>query len=226
MYNIGLFFAERVSMNKFTFIISTMLALSSTQIYAAGDASAGQAKAATCVACHGVNGNATVPSFPKLAGQSERYLLKQLREFKSGARVNGMMAGMVAPLNDQDMQNIAAYYAKQNLTQGVAKKAANIELGQKIYRGGNKSTGVAACIACHGPQGKGVPSAGFPVLASQHAAYTASQLKLFRQHSFNVQTGEAKPSRANDYEGMMTNVTKNMTTEEIEAVSEYIAGLH
>ena len=213
-------------MNRLTFIFTAMLALISTQTIASGDAAAGQAKAATCTACHGVNGNSTMPSFPKLAGQSEKYLLKQLRDFKTGARIDGMMAGMVAPLSDQDMQNISAFYAQQNATQGVAKKTANIKLGQKIYRGGNQSSGITACIACHGPQGKGVPSAGFPALASQHATYTAKQLKLFRQHSFNTQTGESKPSRANDYEGMMVGFTKGMTTEEIEAVSEYIAGLH
>ncbi|HIC40995.1 Cytochrome c4 [hydrothermal vent metagenome] len=213
-------------MNKLALAFITVLTLASTHTIAAGDAAQGQAKAATCIGCHGVNGNSVVPSFPKLAGQSEAYLLKQLRDFKSGARVDAMMAGMVAPLTDTDMANLSAYYAAQTVTQGVAKKDANIALGEKIYRGGKKDTGVTACIACHGPQGKGIPSAGFPALSSQHATYVATQLKAFRQDSINAQTGDSQPSRTNDYEGMMINFTKSLTNAEIDAVSEYIAGLH
>jgi cytochrome c553 len=213
-------------MNKLVLIFTAVLALASTHTLAAGDAALGQAKAATCIGCHGVNGNSVVPSFPKLAGQSEGYLLKQLQDFKSGARVDGMMAGIVAPLTDADMANLAAYYATQTVSQGVAKKDANIALGEKIYRGGKKETSVTACIACHGPQGSGIPAAGFPALSSQHSAYVSKQLKLFRQDSINAQTGVSNPSRANDFEGMMINFTKSLTNAEIDAVSEYIAGLH
>ncbi len=212
-------------MNKLVLIFSAALALVSTHTLATGDIALGQAKSATCIGCHGVNGNSVVPIFPKLAGQNEAYLLKQLREFKTSDRIDATMAGMVAVLTDADMQNIAAYYAAQSTTPGVAKKDANIALGEKIYRGGKKDTGVTACIACHGPQGKGIPSAGFPALSSQHAAYVVKQLKLFRQDSINAQTGATKPSRSNDYEGMMINFTKSLTNIEIDAVSEYIAGL-
>ncbi len=213
-------------MNKLALIFTATLVLISTHTFAAGDATLGQAKATTCIGCHGVNGNSVVPSFPKLAGQGEAYLLKQLQDFKSGARVDGMMTGIVAPLEGADMANLAAYYAVQTVSQGTAKKDANIALGQKIYRGGKKETSVTACIACHGPQGKGIPSAGFPALSSQHAVYIAKQLKAFRQDSINAQTGVNNPSRANDYEGMMINFTKSLTNAEIDAVSEYIAGLH
>lgn len=213
-------------MNKLALVFSAALALVSTHTLAAGDVALGQVKAATCIGCHGVNGNSMVPSFPKLAGQSEAYLLKQLREFKTSDRIDAMMAGMVAPLTDADMQNIAAYYSAQAVTPGSAKKSANIALGEKIYRGGKKDTGVTACIACHGPKGKGIPAAGFPALSAQHATYVAKQLKLFRQDSINAQTGATEPSRANDYEGMMINFTKSLTNAEIDAVSEYIAGLH
>ncbi len=213
-------------MNKLTLVFSAVLALVSTHTLAVGDVALGQAKAATCIGCHGVNGNSMIPNFPKLAGQSEAYLLKQLREFKNHDRTDATMAGMVAPLTDADMKNISAYYAAQAVTPGTPKPGANIALGEKIYRGGKKDTGVTACIACHGPQGKGVPAAGFPVLSSQHAVYVAKQLKLFRQDSINAQTGANEPSRANDYEGMMINFTKSLTNEEIDAVSEYIAGLH
>ena len=213
-------------MNKLALIFTVVLISVSTHTLAAGDTALGQEKSATCIGCHGVNGNSMVPIFPKLAGQSEAYLLKQLREFKTHDRADATMAGMVAPLTDVDMQNIAAYYASQTLTPGVAKPGANMALGEKIYRGGKKDTGVTACIACHGPQGKGIPAAGFPVLSSQHAAYVAKQLKLFRQDSINAQTGSNKPSRTNDYEGMMINFTKSLTNAEIDAVSEYITTLH
>jgi len=213
-------------MNKLVSIFTVVLISVSTHALAAGDAELGKAKAAACISCHGVNGNSIVSSFPKLAGQSEAYLLKQLREFKTSDRVDAVMLGMVMSLTDTDMKNIAAYYAAQTISQGVAKKDTNIALGEKIYRGGKKATGTTACIACHGPKGKGIPDAGFPALSSQHAAYVAKQLKLFRQDSINTQTGANEPSRTNDYEGMMINFTKSLTNAEIDAVSEYIAGLH
>lgn len=213
-------------MNKLVLVCATLSVLISTHALAAGDVAQGRAKSLTCIACHGVNGNSVVLSFPKLAGQNEGYLLKQLQDFKSGVRVDAVMAAIVAPLSDSDMANLATYYSAQTITQGVAKKDANIALGQSIYRGGKKDTSVTACIACHGPQGKGIPSAGFPVLASQHATYIVKQLKDFRQHSINAQTGESKPSRTNDFEGVMINFTKSLTNEEINAVAQYISGLH
>jgi cytochrome c553 len=212
-------------MNKLALIFTTVLALISTYTFAAGDAEKGKTKAADCTSCHGVDGNALAPTFPKLAGQSEGYLLKQLKDFKSGARVDGLMAGLVAPLTEKDMADLAAYYAIQKVSKGKVMQGANLALGQKIYRGGKKATGVTACIACHGPTGKGIPSAGFPALASQHSMYTVKQLKAFRQHSINAQTGAVEPSRTNDYEGMMINFTKSLTNAEIDAVSAYISGL-
>ncbi|SFV86203.1 Cytochrome c4 [hydrothermal vent metagenome] len=212
-------------MNKLVLIFTLTLALISTQSLATGDAEQGKAKSVTCIGCHGVDGNSVVPTFPKLAGQSEAYLLKQLKEFKSNSRVDGVMSGIVAPLSETDMANLAAYYAGQKTSPGILATGDTFTLGQKIYRGGKKSTGVTACIACHGPRGKGVPSAGFPILTSQHALYVSKQLKLFRQHSINLQTGETKPSRTNDYEGMMVSFTKNLTNKEIDAVSAYISGL-
>ncbi len=212
-------------MNKLALIFTLTLALISTQSFATGDVTQGKAKSVTCIACHGVDGNSIAPTFPKIAGQNEDYLIKQLKEFKTGSRVDAVMAGMVAPLTKADIANLAAYYASQKVSSGVPATGDTFVLGQKIYRGGKKSTDVTACIACHGPQGKGVPSAGFPALASQHSMYIAKQLKLFRQYSINLQTGENKPSRTNDYEGMMINFTKNLTNKEIDAVSAYISGL-
>ncbi len=212
-------------MNKLALIFTAAFILISTQSFAVGDATKGKAKSVTCIACHGVDGNALASTFPKLAGQNEGYLLKQLKEFKSSSRVDSVMTGMVASLTGADMENLATYYASQKVSKGVPATGATFALGQKIYRGGKKAIDVTACIACHGPTGKGIPSAGFPALASQHAPYVSKQLKLFRQHSINLQTGENKPSRTNDYEGMMINFTKNLTNKEIDAVAAYISGL-
>ncbi len=212
-------------MNKLPFIFATAMTLTSIQTFAVGDVVKGQAKAVTCIGCHGVNGNSVVPSFPKLAGQNEGYLLKQLQDFKSGARIDAIMAGIVTSLSDTDMANLAAYYAEQTPVNVAAQTSASIALGESIYRGGKKNPSVTACIACHGPQGKGIPLAGFPSLFGQHAAYTIKQLKEFRQHSINQQTGDNQPSRANDFEGVMINFSKSLTNAEIDAVARYIAEL-
>ena len=207
--------------------VSIVLATLSATSLASGNAEVGQAKSATCMGCHGLAGNSTMPNFPKLAGQGEGYILKQLQEFKSGARDNAIMGGVASLLSEQDMMDIAAYYSIQTISENSAKAdEKTIELARKIYLGGKKDTKTTACIACHGPQGQGIPAAGFPALSSQHAAYVSKQLKLFRQDSINAQTGVNNPSRTNDYEGMMINFTKSLTNAEIDAVSEYIAGLH
>jgi len=208
------------------FVSILLLAVSATSL-ASGDAEAGQAKSATCMACHGLAGNSTIPNYPKLAGQGEGYILKQLQEFKSGVRDNAIMAGVVSLLSEQDMIDIAAYYSIQTISENSAKAdEETIELARKIYLGGKKDAQTTACIACHGPKGLGIPSAKFPALSAQHADYIASQLKAFRQYSINEQTGSDEVARDNDYEGMMRNVAKGLTTVEIEALAQYIAGLH
>ena len=207
--------------------VSIVLATLSAISLASGDAEAGQAKSAPCMACHGLAGNSTIPIYPKLAGQGEGYIIKQLQEFKSGARENAIMAGIASLLSEQDMLDIAAYYSTQTISENSAKAdEKTIELARKIYLGGKKDTQTSACIACHGPKGLGIPSAKFPALSAQHAEYIALQLKAFRQYSINEQTGSDDLARDNDYEGMMRNVAKGLTTVEIEALAEYIAGLH
>ena len=181
---------------------------------AAGDASAGKGKAALCAACHGADGNSPVDMFPKLAGQGEAYLVKQLNEFKSGVRNNAVMAPMVASLSNQDMADLAAYYAGQN-SAPAASSEDFVAAGQAVYRAGNKESGLPACMACHGPTGAGVPSAKWPALSGQHAAYTEAQLKSF-----------AAGSRNNDPNSMMRDIAGKMTADEMKAVSSYIAGLH
>jgi cytochrome c553 len=182
--------------------------------HAAGDAEAGKAKSAMCLACHGADGNSPAPNFPKLAGQHADYIAKQLAQFKSGERTDATMNGMVAALSEQDMLDLAAFYATQEVAVGMAAEG-ELELGQTIYRAGNPSSGVAACTACHGPQGGGNPMAKFPSLSGQHADYTALQLKNFRSSTRN-----------NDAGSMMRIVAKKLTDDEINAVAQYIQGLH
>ena len=143
-------------MKKIIIILASLLITSlSNPILAAGDAEAGQAKTATCMGCHGLAGNSTIPNFPKLAGQGEAYILKQLQYFKSGERENAMMAGVASMLSDQDMEDIAAYYSIQTISENSAKGSEEmIELGRKIYVGGKMDTQTTACIACHGAKGK------------------------------------------------------------------------
>ena len=211
-------------MKKTVIILASLLVTLSNPIIAAGDAEAGQAKSATCMGCHGLVGNSTIPDFPKLAGQGQAYLVKQLQHFKSGERNNAMMAGVASLLSEQDIEDIAAYYSIQTISENSAKGSEEkIELGRKIYVGGKMDTQTTACIACHGPKGEGIPTAGFPAVSAQHAEYTASQLKAFRQYSINKQTDSDGVQRVNE---MMNNVAKGLTNEEIDALSEYIAGLH
>ena len=171
-----------------------------------------------CVACHAVDGNSAIPANPNLAGQHPEYTYKQLRNFKSqggkpAERSNGVMAGMVANLSDDDMKNLAVYFAAQKPKSQAARDAALAKQGESIYRGGIQAKGVAACASCHAPNGTGMP-AQFPRVAGQHAEYTAAQLTAFR-------AGQ----RANDPAQMMRMIAAKMSDQEIKAVSEYIAGL-
>lgn len=194
-------------------IASFCLSLWALNVHAAGDPVLGEQKTATCAGCHGSDGNSTNPIWPKLAGQHEDYLYKQLTEYKNGERKNAVMAGMVATLSDADMQNLAAFYASQSITagQGNPEQAAR---GKKLYFSGDAESGVPACAACHGANGEGNKPAGFPALAGQHAAYTVATLKAFRDGT-----------RANDANAMMRLAVKDMTDAEMQAVAEYLVGL-
>ena len=153
------------------------------------------------------------PIWPKIAGQHESYIVKQLMDFKAEKPVNAQMAGMVANLSEQDMQDLAAYYASQDIKPGTANPDL-IETGQTLYRAGDSSKGIPACMACHGPAGKGNPGALYPSLSGQHAEYTAMQLKYFKSEERN-----------NDANAVMRSIAGPMTNAQIEAVSEYIQGL-
>ena len=171
-----------------------------------------------CAACHAADGNSAAAANPKLAGQGYDYLHKQLVNFqaqggKKAERDNAVMAGMTANLSAADMKDIAAYYASQKLKPAMARDKELAALGQKIYRGGNAASGVAACAGCHGPTGMGIPSQ-YPRISGQFAEYVELQLKAFRAGT-----------RANDPNGMMRGVAVRMSDREIQAVAEYVAGL-
>ncbi len=201
-------------MSKWLVTISIALALAAGGVQAAGDAAAGKAKSALCVACHGPDGNSPInPLWPKLSGQSPSYILKQLANFKSGARKNDLMSPMALPLSGQEQADLAAYFSSQTRNPGAAV-ADQVDLGEKIYRAGNSATGLAACMACHGPKGGGIPAAHFPGIGGQHAAYVEKALKDFRSGA-----------RINDPQQMMQDVTAKMTDTEIKAVAQYMQGL-
>ena len=202
-------------MKTYPFVAVLMFMAGAQMAAAAGDAQAGKAKAQACAACHGADGNSANPDWPNLAGQHAVYISKQLGDFKAGEqRTDPVMAGQVAALTPEDMANLGAYFATLTPAGGFVSEQ-HLALGERIYRGGNRDSGVPACIACHGPNGAGDPMAGVPALSGQRANYTAKQLTAFRDGA-----------RSNDRNAVMRGVTRGLSNEEVRAVSEYVAGLH
>ena len=180
-----------------------------------GDAAAGKAASAVCAGCHGANGVAAIKAYPNLAGQGAPYLVKQLMEFKSGARDNAIMAGMVAALDQAAMENLAAYYAGLPAAEGESADTEDLTLGRNIYRGGIGAIGVPACMSCHSPDGSGNDAAKFPALSGQNAEYVIAALQSFRSGA-----------RANDPNKMMQMVAERLSDKEIAALGNYVQGLH
>ena len=206
-------------MNKLLVSLLLTLGVAGTAQAAAtalvGDAAAGQAKTAVCGACHGPDGNSMAPNFPKLAGQGDRYLLKQLHEIKDGKRQVLEMTGLLTNLNDQDLADIAAYYSSQKNSVGAADPAL-VTRGEALFRGGDLQKGMPACTGCHSPDGQGNAAAGFPHLGGQHASYIEKQLTDFRE-------GE----RTNDGDSMiMRGIAAKLSNKDIKALASYIQGLH
>ncbi|MBF8732353.1 cytochrome c4 [Pseudomonas guariconensis] len=180
-----------------------------------GDAAAGQAKTAVCGACHNPDGNSLAPNFPKLAGQGQRYLEKQLHDIKSGKRTVLEMTGMLANFNDQDLADIAAYFSSQKGSVGAADPKL-VERGRALFNGGDLEKGMPACTGCHSPNGAGIALAGFPHLGGQHAQYVSKQLTDFREGN-----------RTNDGDAMtMRSIAGKLSNKDIEALASYIQGLH
>ncbi|MDH5445071.1 MAG: cytochrome c4 [Gammaproteobacteria bacterium] len=192
------------------FIVTMMLSVASLSVLAAGNPEAGQATAVICTGCHGHDGNSDSPLNPKLAGQHESYLIKQLRDFKSGARKEEHMTSMVEAISMDDIPNLAAWFASQTLKN---KHAKSNRIGKKIFHRGIDSKGIAACDGCHGENGRGNAAIGFPSLAGQHAEYVIKQLKDFRMGK-----------RHND-SLMMQSIAKPLSDKEIVKLAEYISSM-
>lgn len=185
-----------------------------TTANAAGDATAGQTKASTvCVACHGLDGNSVNPEWPSIAGQHAEYISKQVKAFRAGERVNALMSPIAMTLSDQEIEDVSAYYATQKI-KGLEAAQGSVELGQKIYRGGVAESKIPACMACHGPNGRGNPTALFPAIRSQHATQIALQLQAYK-----------KGERKTDQNEMMRNIAAKLSDQQIDALAQYIQGL-
>jgi len=214
-------------MKKHLFVVVTTLAalsIATGPVAAAGDYQAGKTKSAACLACHGVDGNSLVPTFPKIAGQSASYILKQLKAFKTKQRIDETMNGQVQSLNEQDMADLAAYFSKQSVQPGSGNSQL-MAVGKQVYEKGNIKARVFACKGCHGFKGAGNHDllqsmnastiVEAPALSGQHPAYIVKQLKAFQSKT-----------RSNDVGKIMQNLAEGMTEQDIQAVAEYITALH
>ncbi len=201
-------------MNKL--VVSLLLTLGISGLaHAAGDAAAGQGKVAMCSACHNADGNSMLPNFPKLAGQGQRYLLKQMHDIKSNTRPVIEMTGMLDAMTEQDLKDIAAWYSSQKATTGAADPEL-VARGEQLFRGGKIEEGLPACTGCHSPNGAGLDLAIFPKLSGQHAAYTEKQLTEFREGIRN-----------NDGDAMiMRTIAGRLSNKDIKALASYIQGLN
>ncbi|KGY10940.1 cytochrome C [Vibrio tubiashii] len=205
-------------MKKLALILSL---LASCSVWAQGNIEAGKAKSQTCVACHGADGNSQLAMYPKLAGQHAKYIEKQLRDLKLGMTSNGkqgrmdpVMSGMALPLSEQDMKDLAAYYASLPISHNTTPENV-VDAGKVLYTAGDAERGLTACIACHGPRGDGTELSGFPKISGQHADYIKAQLEKFRDGSRN-----------NDMNEMMRDIAKKLTDDDIDTLSKYVGGLH
>jgi cytochrome c553 len=184
-------------------------------VFVNGDAAAGAARAATCFACHGPNGNGAInPEWPKLSAQGSRYIYGQLKDFKTAARKNPVMMGQAAALSDEDMRNLASFFAAQAPVPGVASKDA-VKVAQLLYRGGDASRGLPACAACHSPEGLGNAAAAYPRLSGQNSGYVINQLKAYA-------SGERGATPKGQ---IMQSIASKLTSDEISALASYVSGL-
>jgi cytochrome c553 len=179
----------------------------------AGNAQAGAAKAAVCQACHGANGNSSNPEWPSLAGLGAEYIAEQLQEFKDGKRNNPIMMPIAAPLSPQDMADLGAYFDTLVNT-GLEADPTYWQAGEKLYRGGDKARGIPACMACHGPTGRGNEPAKFPALRGEESVYIAKQL-----NSYAAGTRPPGPG------GIMPTIAKRLSADDIRNVASYIQGM-
>ena len=180
-----------------------------------GSAEAGKAKSITCTACHGADGNSVNPLWPNHAGQGAPYIVAQLQAFKSGLRKDPLMAPQAMLLSDEDMRDLAVYFESMPAAVQAVANPSTVNRGEALYRGGDADKGVPACMACHGPTGRGNPAARYPALQGQHAAYTAKSLRDYASGArLSVEKTQA-----------MRDIASRLSDEDIEAVSSYVQGL-
>ncbi len=180
-----------------------------------GSAEAGKAKSITCGACHGADGNSVNPAWPSIAGQHSTYIVKQLQAFKSGARTEPLMLGQAMLLTDADMRNLAVYFSEMKTATKVVADPTTLDYGERLYRGGSRENNTPACIACHGPNGRGNPAASYPSLRGQYAVYAAAQLRAYA-------SGER---RSDGVTRVMRDIAAKLSEEDIVAVASYVQGL-
>ncbi len=196
--------------------ISILLsAMASAQSLVEGSAEAGQAKALTCGACHGPDGNSVNPVWPSIAGQHPTYIVEQLQAFKTGTRTEPLMLGQAMMLSDEDMRDLAVYFSEKPTATKVVANPATLDHGERLYRGGSRENQTPACIACHGPNGRGNPAASYPSLKGQYADYIAKQLREYA-------SGERKSDGTTR---VMRDIASRLSEEDIVAVSSYVQGL-
>ncbi|MEM8547399.1 MAG: c-type cytochrome [Pseudomonadota bacterium] len=183
-----------------------------------GDPEAGLQKSTICAACHGQDGNSLNPLWPSLAGQHTKYIIQQLQYFKGGDRNNVLMSAQAAGLSEQDMQDLAAYYGSQTKTIREVANTDNIDVGRRLYRGGDPERGLPACIACHGPDGSGNPGVPYPAIGGQHSSYIASSLREYAADDDKRSNTETQ--------NQMTTIALKLEPNEIDALASYLQGLN
>ena len=190
-------------------------AMASAESLVDGSVEAGKARALTCTACHGQEGNSVNPEWPNIAGQGAAYRVAQLQAFKSGLRTNPLMTSQAMLLSDEDMRNLAVYYESLPAAVSAVADPGSIARAEALYRGGNEDAKVPACLACHGPAGRGNPAADYPALNGQHATYTAKQL---RDYASNAR-------KSVDKTRIMNEISSRLSEEDIVAIASYVQGL-
>jgi cytochrome c553 len=208
-----------MKINLSTLFVLAGFALASFEIQAEslvdGSVEAGKSRALTCTACHGAEGNSSSPMWPNIAGQNAPYILAQLQAFKNGERSDPLMSSQAMMLSDEDMANLAVYFESLPAAAQSIADASLLERGEALYRGGNKNEEASACLACHGPSGRGNPAAKYPALQGQHATYTAKQLN---DYAGGTRTTDGKTR-------IMQDIAANLDKDDIAALSSYIQGL-
>ena len=207
----------RIKLAPASLLVGFLLASAAVQAegLVEGDAAAGKAKAITCTACHGAEGNSVNPEWPNIAGQHAGYTVAQLQAFKSGKRQNALMSSQAMLLTEQDMADLAVYFESLPAAAQAVADPDRIDRGEALYRGGNLEKGVSACLACHGPTGKGNPAADYPLLAGQHAVYTS---KTLGDYASGARQSDGKTRQ-------MRDIASRLDDEDIQALASYIQGL-